>query len=57
MPVFYKNKTSFDKIALSKDIIQLILLVTETIFVKTTVLAGVIITGLFKDANKFGIKK
>lgn len=42
---------SFDiqPIVLSKDIIQLILLVTETIFVKTTILAGFIITGLFKD--------
>lgn len=39
-------------IILSKDIIQLILLITETIFVKTTVLAGFIITGLFKAAKE-----
>ena len=39
---------SYEEIHLSPDIIKMILLITETVFVKTTVLAGMIIHGLFK---------
>lgn len=43
---------NFNPIILPENIIRLILLLAETVFVKTTVLIGMIIAGLFQNENK-----